>query len=380
MFKLKERFSILSVILIGFLMGVMFVAGGVAAYKFYYPPTVEAEGAKQAGQIVVESSDITKTVKKASPAVVNIEAIIEDETDTDPYLNDPFFREFFGENFNLNPPKEKTVGIGTGFIFDKTGLILTNQHVVYGASKIEVKIAGFDKPVQAKVIGSDRDLDVAVLKVSVAKELPVLQLGDSNKTEVGSWVIAIGNPYGLDHTVTVGVISAKGRPLTIGDRLYKDLLQTDAAINPGNSGGPLLNTAGEVIGLNTAVNASAQGIGFAIPAAGVKEALSDLINKGKVVRAYIGVIVQPLSDELVKYFGAQDKDGALIRFVVSGGPAEQAGLKKGDIILEINKKKIKKPDDVSDIVKKTRVGDSLVLRILREKHIVYVTVKTAEKP
>ncbi len=380
MLRLKERFSVLGILLIGFLMGAMFIAGGVTAYKFYFPKTVVAEDYSSSGQIKIGPADITQTVRKASPAVVNIESYTEQPSEANPFLNDPFFREFFGRDFNLNPFPERSKGIGTGFIFDKSGLIITNEHVIHGASDIEVKITGFDKPVKAKVVGSDKELDLAVLKVSVNKDLPVLKLGDSDKTEVGSWVIAIGNPYGLDHTVTVGVISAKGRPVTISNRLYKNLLQTDAAINPGNSGGPLLNTAGEVIGINTAVNASAQGIGFAIPIATVKEVLDDLVNKGKVVKAYIGVYLQPVDEELARYFGASNTEGALVAYVVPGGPAEKAGLQRGDIILEINKKKIKNPDDATEIIRRSKIGESLVFQVFRDKHTEYVTVKTGEKP
>lgn len=385
MLKIRERFSILSILLAGFILGAVFIAGGVFAYKFYFPQTVAAEdgtgdGKQEGSGLNVGPADIAGTVKKVSPAVVNIETFVEREGYTSPFMNDPFFREFFGRDFDVNPYPEKTQGIGTGFIFDKSGLIITNEHVVHGASEIQVTIAGFDKPVKAKVIGSDRELDLAVLKVEVGKDLPTLKLGNSDKLEVGSWVIAIGNPYGLDHTVTVGVISAKGRPVTISDRLYKNLLQTDAAINPGNSGGPLLDTSGKVIGINTAVNASAQGIGFAIPIDTVDEVLDDLVNKGKVIKPYIGVYLQPVDKELADYFGSPDTDGALVSYVVPGGPAEKAGLKRGDIIIEVKNKKVKTPDDVIEAVKNSKIGDSLVLQVFRDKHTEFITVKTVEKP
>lgn len=378
MSELQRRFSVLGVIVIGFLMGAMFVLGGLAAYKFYFPPSVVAEDSNSSGQIKIGPSDITQTVKKVSPAVVYIESYMEVQNEN-PFFQDPFFRQFFGDNYQY-PQQERSKGFGSGFIFDKSGLIITNEHVISNASEINVIIDGFDKPVRAKVIGFDRELDLAVLKVDVKKDLPVIKLGDSAKAEVGNWVIAIGNPYGLDHTVTVGVISAKGRPVTISNRLYKNLLQTDAAINPGNSGGPLLNTAGEVIGINTAVNASAQGIGFAIPTATVKEVLNDLVNKGKVVKSYIGVYLQPLDDELVNYFGAPGKDGAIISHVAPGGPAEKAGLKQGDIILEINKKKVKTPDDITEIIKRSKVGEKHMFTVFRDRHTEFVTVKTDEKP
>jgi len=377
---IKERFSLLGIVLIGFLMGAMFVAGGVAAYNLYVPRQVSAENVKSAEEVKIGPADISQTVENVSSAVVNIEPYIEEDLQMSPYFNDPFFREFFGDRFDTGRQTRRSKGVGTGIIFDQSGLILTNEHVIHGASDIDVKITGFDKPVKATVVGSDRDLDLAVLKVSVNKDLPVLKLGDSNKIEVGSWVIAIGNPYGLDHTVTVGVISAKGRPVTISNRLYKNLLQTDAAINPGNSGGPLLNTAGEVIGINTAVTASAQGIGFAIPIGTVKEVLNDLIKKGKVIKPYLGVILQPLDEELAQYFGAPNTDGALVSYVAPGSPAEKAGMLKGDVIIEINKNKLKTPDDVTEAVKKAKVGASLIVQILRDGHSKSVTVKAGEKP
>ncbi|PKM45048.1 MAG: peptidase S1 [Firmicutes bacterium HGW-Firmicutes-8] len=378
MSELKKRFSVFSVILIGFLMGAMFVAGGVAAYKFYFPQTVSADDGNTSGQVDVGPSNITETVKKVSPAVVNIEATVTQQNN--PLMNDPFFNQFFGNRNNHRQGMSESVGIGSGFIFDKSGLILTNQHVIDGTSEIQVKMTGFDKPVKATVVGSDADLDLAVLKVNVNKDLPALKLGDSVKTEVGSWVIAIGNPLGLDHTVTVGVISAKSRPLTISNRLYKNLLQTDAAINPGNSGGPLLNVAGEVIGINTAVDASAQGIGFAIPSATFKDALNDLVTKGKVVKAYIGVSLQSLDQELAAYLGTTSTDGALISYVAPGSPAEKANLQKGDIITEINNKKITTPTYVTDIVQGLKIGDSIILKVFRQGQAKSMSIKLAEKP
>jgi S1-C subfamily serine protease len=372
----RERFSVVSLILVGFLMGSMFILGGVVAYKLYFPSAVVAEDTASSGLVKIGPSNIAQTVKQVSPAIVNITST-STQNYSNPYMNDPFFRDFFGRRYN---PSQEATEIGTGFIFDKTGLILTNQHVIEGATSIDVNIAGFDKPVKAKVIGADAELDLAVLKVSVNKELPVLKLGDSGKVDVGEWVIAIGSPYGLDHTVTVGVISAKGRPVTIANRLYKNLLQTDAAINPGNSGGPLLNTDGQVIGINTAVNAAAQGIGFAIPIGTAQQVLNDLVNKGKVIKSYVGVALQPLDEELAEYFASPNTDGALIAHLSPGGPAEKAGLQQGDIILEINKKKVKTVEDVTSIVQNTKVGESLVLKVLSNKETRSITVKTAEKP
>jgi Do/DeqQ family serine protease len=382
MIRLRERFSLLAILLVSFLMGGMFVFGGFTAYKYIFPDN-SAQADLQAGDIKIGPDGIAETVKQVSPAVVYIETEIVERSgiENNPFFSDPFFRDFFGDGYRLKPRPQISRGMGTGIITDKSGLILTNEHVIHGASKITVKLEGSDEPVPAEVVGADPELDLAVLRVKSKKDLPTLKLGDSDKINAGNWVIAIGNPYGLDHTVTVGVISAKGRgPVTIGNRQFKNLLQTDAAINPGNSGGPLMNVKGEVIGINTAVNAQAQGIGFAIPINTVKSVLEELVTKGKVVRPYMGVYLQPLDKELAAYLNAPGTDGALVADVSPGGPAEKAGLKKGDIILKINGKKVPTPDDLSGEVKKSKVGIKLVLEILREGKTKSVTLTLAEKP
>jgi S1-C subfamily serine protease len=206
---------------------------------------------------------IADTVAAAGPAVVKIETEVTTQV-ANPFFDDPFFNQFFGQNLD-QPQTEVEQGLGSGFLVSSDGLIMTNEHVIDGATVITVTIAGQSQPVSAQVINSDKDDDLALLKVNAGSNLPYLKLGDSDNIRAGDWAIAIGNPYGLDHTVTVGVISAKGRPITVGDHDYPNLLQTDASINPGNSGGPLLDLNGEVIGINTAVDEQAQGIGFAIP-------------------------------------------------------------------------------------------------------------------
>jgi S1-C subfamily serine protease len=268
--------------LAAFVAGVMFMSGCLFANDL--PLFSQGKGslavdlADAAGAGGMNSETVADIVSSAGPAVVKIDTVTTSSVQIDPFFNDPFFRQFFGGPFNKPQPREEH-GLGTGFIISSDGYILTNDHVINGADKITVTVQGYKNPLQASVIGADYDLDLAVLKVQ-AKNLPSLKLGDSNKIRVGNWVIAIGNPYGLDHTVTVGVISAKGRPVTVENRNYKNLLQTDASINPGNSGGPLLNLAGEVIGINTAV-AQAQGIGFAIPSKTANDVIQQLITKGK---------------------------------------------------------------------------------------------------
>ncbi len=326
----------------------------------------------------VGTNIIADTVAKTSPAVVKIETVTKSNTRYDPFFNDPFFREFFGSQGPYRVQPNITEGMGSGFIISEDGYILTNEHVISGATEINVYLTEQEKSLSAKVVGSDAELDLAVLKIN-ASNLPYLKLGNDNNTQVGEWVIAIGNPYGLDHTVTAGVISAKGRPVQVEDRQYKNLLQTDTSINPGNSGGPLLNLAGQVIGINTAVNASAQGIGFAIPASTVNSVLNTLIKNGKVSHPWMGVYIQTLNADLANQLGLQNSEGAVLSGVVAGSPADKAGLQQGDAILAINKQKITDASDITDFIEKSKVGDKVTLLVERNGSQQNITVTLAEK-
>jgi Do/DeqQ family serine protease len=287
---------------------------------------------------------------------------------------DPFFRQFFGLDMAPSQPRISH-GMGSGFIVSSDGYILTCEHVVGSADTIEVTLTGHDTPYSAKKIGTDKELDLAVLKIDPAGvELPALNLGDFDQVRVGDWVIAIGNPYGLDHTVTVGVISAKGRPVTIQSRQYKDLLQTDASINPGNSGGPLLNLNGEVVGINNAINAQAQGIGFAIPSSTVEEALRDMIEKGGIDRPWLGVTSQAVNRQTANYYGLQDTSGALVVQVTPASPAEKAGLKRGDLITHYNGSKINKPEELTALVGSSGIGAKAEIRFNRGNESMTLTV------
>jgi len=323
---------------------------------------------------------IPDIVSSVSPAVVRIDTTEQSSgNNVDPFFNDPFFRQFFG-NQNLVPSQPRVSrGLGSGFIVSTDGYILTNEHVISGADEIEVTLAGHDKPYPAQKIGSDHDLDLAVLKIDAGGELPTVSLGDSDSIRVGDWVIAIGNPYGLDHTVTVGVISAKGRPIALQDRQYKNLLQTDASINPGNSGGPLLNLNGEVVGINTAINAEAQGIGFAIPCSTVKAVFDDLVNKGGVTHPWLGVYLQSVTSEVAQYFNLKDLNGAMIAQVVGGGPAAKAGLQRGDVITGYNGSKVSSPDELSELVNGTGVGSQVEINFIRGGNSMSVTATIEAK-
>ncbi|MDK2823177.1 MAG: serine protease Do [Clostridia bacterium] len=386
MFNLRVNKSLVIYTLIVFLAGILTTGIWFAGKGYDFPishskPVQAAPETTTALSTFFGPDTIQKIVEKVGPAVVKIETETEIQTQGvyDPFLNDPFFREFFG--FDIHPRQTPRIsrGLGSGFLISRDGYIITNNHVVDGASKISVYLTSSQKPYEAKLVGSDAQLDLAVIKINAGHDLPVLKFGDTNELKVGNWVIAIGNPYGLDHTVTVGVISAKGRPITINGNEFKDLLQTDASINPGNSGGPLLNLKGEVVGINTAINAQAQGIGFAIPSSTVTQVLDQLIEQGKVIRPWLGVYIQPVTKELADYFGLKKPEGVLISSVADNSPAQKAGLRRGDIILEYNKTKITKPQELQDAVKDSKIGDKVVILIYREGKTLYVPVKIETK-
>ena len=313
-------------------------------------------------------------VKKLAPAVVNIntEKHVSSRSrgfDVPGYGNrdpfDEFFGRFFGRQFDRyhrRPRASRPIkSLGSGFIISKDGYILTNNHVVEDADDIKVTLSD-KKTYEAKLIGRDEKTDLAVLKIAVDHDLPFVKLGDSSKLEVGDWVIAIGNPFGLARTVTAGIVSAKGR--VIGSGPYDDFIQTDASINPGNSGGPLFNLDGEVIGINTAIVASGQGIGFAIPINMAKELLPQL-KTGKVSRGRLGIHIQEVTDELAASFGLKKKQGALVSDVIDDSPAARAGLEPGDIILAVDGKKIKEMHSLPRIIAAKKPGTEVTLEILR---------------
>ncbi len=337
------------------------------------PPTF----ALSAPQNVV-NMNIVKIVKKAGPAVVNIDTVTMIKQPLLPFFDDPFLRKFFGEEYERFTRIIPMRGKGSGFIISSDGYILTNYHVIKNADKIIVTLSD-NRRFNARVVGADPTVDVAVIKID-AKNLPTLPLGDSDKVEVGEWVVAIGNPFGLSHTVTVGVISAKGRTIRAGKESFENFLQTDAAINPGNSGGPLLNLKGEVIGINTAIIPYAQGIGFAIPINTAKQILNDLIKYGRVKRGWLGVYIQAMTPSLAGAFGLKKPKGVIVADIVPGSPADKAGLKRGDVILEVNGEAVNSPAELQIAIRSHKAGEKVKLKVWRKNKTITISVRLGELP
>jgi serine protease Do len=291
------------------------------------------------------------------------------------------FRDFFGEDFfekffGDSPKREfKQRSLGSGCIIDREGYIITNNHVIEKAQTIKVKLID-GKEYDATVVGRDPKTDLALIKIDAKNALPSAAFGDSDSLEIGDWVIAIGNPFGLETTVTAGIVSAKGR--VIGAGPYDDFIQTDASINPGNSGGPLFNLKGEVVGINTAIVSGGQGIGFAIPINMAKELLPQLKSKGKVIRGWLGVVIQKITPEIAKTFGLKESEGALVSDVTEDGPAEKAGIKRGDVIVSFNGKAIKEVDTLPKLVGATEIGKKAKVGIIRDGKPLEVEVAIGE--
>jgi serine protease Do len=317
------------------------------------------------------SPDFVELAKKLKPTVVNIRTakVIKPRSNLQrPRTQSPFdnfFEEFFGQ-FNGQMPQQRQrreQSLGTGFIISPDGYILTNNHVVSGADEVMVKLSD-GREIKGEIKGADEKLDLALIKISDKEAFPSADLGDSDALEVGEWVMAIGNPFGLSQTVTAGIVSAKGR--VIGNGPYDDFIQTDASINPGNSGGPLFSAAGKVIGINTAIIAGGQGIGFAIPINMAKGIITQLRDAGKVTRGYLGVRFQPLTADLAKSFGLESEKGALIANVEKDTPAEKAGLKAGDVILEYDGKPVNEGNELPRYVAATPIDKKVKVLVFRD--------------
>ncbi|MEO3943877.1 trypsin-like peptidase domain-containing protein [Gorillibacterium sp. CAU 1737] len=342
---------------------------------------------------VVRPDNIPTIVQNSSPAVVKIVTLQKptSRSSSSSLFDDPLFRQFFGDSGQNNSQNQSNQepqisGYGSGFIFEKSGYILTNQHVISGADAVQVYVEGKDEPYTAEVLGNSSDLDLAVLKIKGNSDFPTLPLAANiDNANVGDWVVAIGNPYGMDHTVTVGVLSAKERSIEIQDgstvRKYKHLMQTDASINPGNSGGPLLNLNGEVIGINTAINSEAQGIGYVVPISTINEVVDKLKNNVEIPKEpvpYLGVQLTEILQSYVQELGLENTNGAMVKEVVMGSPAFKAGIKSYDVILSVNGKEIKTSQALVDTVQTLKVGDKAVLGIVRDGKKMEITVTVGD--
>jgi serine protease Do len=361
--------------------------------------TVHAENLEEAKASARSlSAAFEEAARVITPSVVNIsamkKAIKAGNSPTAKLPADPFFdqfREFFGDDFTerFNAPRDDgrrgglppgQQGLGTGVIIDSKGHILTNNHVVEGADEIEVRL-NENKTVKAELIGTDPRTDLAVIKVK-SSDISPAKLGSSEKLKIGEWVVAAGNPFGLDNTITAGIVSAKGRSFQGGGQ-YEDFIQTDAAINPGNSGGPLVNLDGEVVGINTAIfsrSGGYMGIGFAIPIDMARTVFESLINDGKVVRGWLGVGIQNLTEDMASSFKFEGMDGALVGHIDENGPAAKSGLKQGDILLEIDDQKVKNVTQLRNTVASLKPGKTAKLKVFREGQTKDISVKIGELP
>jgi serine protease Do len=377
-------------------LGALLVTGVPAAAQAPAPaPALDPK-------MILESLEraFVSVAERVMPAVVHIDATPKDSprergperTPRDPRerLTPPErreferrFREFFGEDFERflrprPPERRESRNQGSGVIVDKAGIILTNNHLVENAGEIEVRLSD-RRRLKAKVLGRDPKTDLAVLKIEGDGDFPTAELGDSDRLRIGQWAIAVGNPFGLDRTVTVGIISATGRQ-GVGVATYESFIQTDAAINPGNSGGPLVNLDGKVVGINTAIVSVGQGIGFAIPINMARRVVPQLLATGRVTRGWLGIRIQSLTQDLAPAFGAKEGEGVLVADVMPGSPAEAGGLKSGDVIVEFEGQKMLEIPDLQRIVADTEPGKTARLTVLRDGKPETVSVKIGEMP
>jgi serine protease Do len=377
--------------LLAFLIGFFVVSVVEVLRSSFVPsgpgPDVQVASAVSTGDIVRAPFSFADLAEKLKPSVVNISTTktVRSGGFRSPFGQgspfghnfggDDFFERFFGD---VPQRQFKQKSLGSGFIISHDGYIFTNNHVVEQADKILVKLSD-GKEYEAKVIGKDAQTDIALIKIKPNNSLPVAETGDSDKLKVGDWVLAIGNPFGLEQTVTAGIVSAKGR--VIGAGPYDNFIQTDASINPGNSGGPLFNMEGKVVGINTAIVAQGQGIGFAIPISMAKNILPDLKAKGKAIRGWLGVSVQDISEDIAKTMKIKDKDknGVLISDVLEGGPADKAGLKSEDIVTEINGKPVKDMHELLLIISGLPVGETIKIKIVRDGQEKVFPITIAER-
>ena len=353
------------------------------------PPVLADNGIESLRQT---SKAFTQVASKAVPAVVSVQVekitqvgsgYSDSPSGYHSPFNDEFFERFFGRRFRSQTPKErKRVGQGSGFIISADGYVLTNNHVVEGADNIIITLTDGREFKDVKIIGADPGSDVAVLKID-GDDLPFVMLGDSDKLQIGEWVMAVGNPFGLSETVTVGIVSAKGRKnLRLTEGGYEDFIQTDAAINPGNSGGPLLNLDGQVIGINSAIYSKSggyMGVGFAIPINMATTIKDQLIKSGKVTRGFLGVSMQNITSDISEFFELEDNKGVLINEVIEDSPAEKGGLKVQDIILKLNGELVEGPSAFKNSIALIEPGSTVTLTIIRDQEEMELKIKIGSR-
>jgi len=326
-------------------------------------------------------SPVVKAIDRVGPAVVNIstEQVIEQQVQPFQGFRDPLFDDFFRDFFEPRRQRMTRTSLGSGVIVRSDGYVVTNEHVIINGGRVRVTLAD-ERDFDAQLVGTDSDSDLAVLRVDTKESLPVASMGDSESILIGETVIAIGNPFGLSHTVTTGVVSALGRSLKTEKQTYFDFIQTDASINPGNSGGPLLNIDGELIGINTAIYQKAQGIGFAIPANRAKRIVDDLIRYGEVHTPWVGALVQDLSDELADHLGVSRRHGVLVRNVEQDSPAADAGVAAGDVIVEVDGRPVQSSDQYEQRIRDHAAEGEIRLSLRREGQEQQARVKSRTFP
>ena len=368
-------------------VGVPFLVAGflLAAGLNWTSPSVAGENENPASvskqSTVVMPSSFAELAEDLSPTVVNVKVTkVENATFQRHHIPEGHFGDFFDRFFRdmpRMPENRRTQGAGSGVIISEDGTIVTNNHVVEGASEVTVTLSD-KKEYKAEVIGLDPKTDLAVLKIESKKSFPAAVLGNSENLRVGDWVVAIGNPFGLNHTVTSGIVSAKGR--VIGAGPYDDFIQTDASINPGNSGGPLFNMNGEVVGINTAIIPQGQGIGFAIPVNTAKPLIPQLVSDGEVTRGFLGVSIQSITPELAEALNIEDPKGALVADVTAGSPAEKGGIRRGDVIVSFDGKKVESHQTLPAMVAATPVDDKVAVTVLRDGKQRQLSVTVGKLP
>jgi len=378
--ELKKRYmSNLWAVLI--LCAISGLVPGIRAIEAHaVTPKISEESVSYLTKTGKAMAEIAGAVK---PAIVNISTTrtVKVQGGMDMF-DDPFFRRFFGDQFNRQrqPRERKSAGLGSGVIVSSDGYIVTNYHVVKDADEIKVTLSD-KREFKGKVVGSDPKTEISIVRIE-ASGIPVLPWGNSDKLQVGEIVLAVGNPFGLNQTVTMGIVSAIGRA-NVGIADYEDFIQTDAAINPGNSGGALVNPRGELVGINTAIFSTSggyQGIGFAIPSNMIKSIMESLVKKGKVTRGWLGVSIQKITPELSKQFNVKEDSGVLVSDTVDNSPAEKAGIKRGDVIVEYDGRKTEEPYQIRNMVANTLPGEEHELKVMRDGKLISLKITIAEVP